>query len=964
MALHYRTCPFCEATCGLEVETEGNEVVSVRGDREDVFSRGFICPKAHGLKQLHEDPDRLRKPLVRRDGELVEASWDEAFEEIDRRLSPLLAEHGRDAVAVYLGNPNAHNLSAMLYLPVFMRALGSRNVYSASTVDQMPKQVSSGLMFGTMLSVPVPDVDRTDHVVILGANPLVSNGSLMTGPDMRGRLRRIRERGGKVVVVDPRRTRTAEDADEHHFIRPGTDALLLAAMACTLAEEELADAGPLAEHLNGLDEVLELVRRFPPEQVDGECGIPAGEIRRMARELAAAPSAAVYGRIGTCTQEFGTLASWLVDVLNVLTGNLDREGGAMFTRAAAGQRNSLGQGASGKGVTVGRWHSRVAGLPEAFGELPVATLGEEIDTPGEGQVRALITVAGNPLVSTPNADRLERAVEGLDFTLAVDIYVNETTRHADVILPAPEPLEKSHYDVALYQLAVRNVANYSPAVFEGEGPAEWELLMRLAGVVSGQGPNADVDAVDDLVIATLVQREVTTPGSRVEGRDPAELIEALEPRRGPERMLDFMLRAGPYGDAFRENGHAGRSDALTLSVLEANPHGVDLGAHRPRLPEVLRTPSGKVELAPEPIVADMERLRAALERERNGDLVLIGRRQLRSNNSWMHNLPALVKGKDRCTLHIHPDDAERLGLDDGGRALVSSAAGRVEAPVELTDAIMPGVVSLPHGWGHDAPGVRMRVASEHAGVNSNVLTDETQLDRVSGNAVLNGIPVEIAPRLDHLQHRAAAVAADDVRRVRHAGDGRVGAAVRALRAELVAVQAVDAAVAPGQVGAAQPGLAARWALGPACVVVTSHGPHGIHLWPRSQSPASIGRFPGGCSSSRSSAPWAAPYRSREPSTRSAPGATPSTPGARRARRTPSRSPDSSSMYAPRCGVSARTLRSSSPAPRAGSSRRSRASIFSAYVTPSSGCSRHAGRVSSVSISSSPPSVARREATLP
>ena len=743
MALHYRTCPFCEATCGLEVETEGGEVVSVRGDKQDVFSRGFICPKAHGLKQLHEDPDRLTKPLVRRDGELVEASWDEAFEEIDRRLSPLLAEHGRDAVAVYLGNPIVHNLSGVLYGPAFVRALGSRNIYTASTVDQMPKQVSSGLMFGTMLSIPLADVDRTDHLLILGANPLVSNGSLLTAPDMRGRLRGIRERGGKIVVVDPRRTRTAEEADEHHFIRPGTDAFLLAAMACTLIEEGLADPGPVAEHINGLDEVIELVRDFPPEGAEGACGIPAEEIRRMARELAAAPRAVVYGRIGTCTQEFGTLASWLVDVLNVLTGNLDREGGAMFAQAAAAQKNSSGNGGSGKGVRLGRWDSRVRGLPEMFGELPVSCLAEEIETPGEGQVRALITLAGNPVVSTPNAGRLERAVESLDFQLAIDLYVNETTRHADVILPAPQPLERSHFDLAFYQLSVRNVANYSPAVLEGSGPAEWELLMRLAGVVSGQGPNADADAVDDLVISTLVQREVSTPGSRVEGREPAELLEALEPRRGPERMLDFMLRVGPYGDAFRENGHAGdvdRTDALTLSVLEANPHGVDLGAHRPRLPEVLRTPSGKVELAPESIVADVERLRTALERERNGPtpnrahsaepsasgLVLIGRRQLRSNNSWMHNLPALVKGKDRCTLHIHPDDAERLGLDDGGRALVSSAAGRIEAPVELTDAIMPGVVSIPHGWGHDAPGVRMRVASEHAGVNSNVLADETR----------------------------------------------------------------------------------------------------------------------------------------------------------------------------------------------------------------------------------------------
>jgi anaerobic selenocysteine-containing dehydrogenase len=738
MATHYRTCPFCEATCGLEVTTSDGEVVAVRGDDEDVLSHGFLCPKAFGLKQLHEDPDRLTTPLVRRDGELVEASWEEAFEEIDRRMTPILAEHGRNAVAAYIGNPNAHNLSSLVYGPAWLRALGTQNIYSASTVDQMPKQVSAGLMFGAMLSVPVPDVDRTDHLLILGANPLVSNGSLLTAPDMRGRLRRIRERGGKVVVVDPRRTRTADEADEHHFIRPGTDALLLAAMACTLVEEDLVDPGRLAEHLEGLDEATEVVREFAPELVADACGIPAGEIRRMARELAAAPAAAVYARIGTCTQEFGTLASWLVDVLNVMTGNLDREGGAMFPLAAAGQRNSSGTPGSGRGARLGRWQSRVSGAPETFGELPVSCLAEEMDTPGEGQVRAFVTVAGNPVVSTPNAGRLESAIEALDFVLAVDIYVNETTRHADVILPGPGPLAKSHYDLALYQLAVRNVANFSPAVFEEEGPAEWQVFLRLAGIFAGQGPNADVEALDDLVINTLVQREVGDAGSRVAGREPAELLEALEPRRGPERVLDFMLRVGPYGDGF-----GAEPEGLTLDVLESSPHGVDLGPHRERVPEVLRTPSGKIELAPEAIVADVARLQGALARERNGGLVLVGRRQLRSNNSWMHNLPALVKGKDRCTLHIHPDDAERLGLEDGGRAVVSSATGRIEAPVEVTDGIMPGVVSIPHGWGHSAPGMRMRVASENSGVNSNVLADESQMDPLSGNAVLNGIPVEV-----------------------------------------------------------------------------------------------------------------------------------------------------------------------------------------------------------------------------
>ncbi|TML82824.1 MAG: molybdopterin oxidoreductase family protein, partial [Actinobacteria bacterium] len=560
----YATCPLCEATCGLEFEIgEGERVLRIRGDADDALSHGFVCPKGASLKPLHEDPDRLRTPLIRRNGRLEEATWDEAFAEVERRLPPLLEEHGRDAVAVYIGNPAAHNLATLLYGRVLIKALGTKNIYSASTVDQMPKQISAGLMFGTILSVPVPDVDRTDHLMILGANPLQSNGSLLTAPDMRGRIRRIRERGGKVVVIDPRRTRTAEHADEHHFVRPGTDALLLFGLVHTIFDERLDDPGPVGDHVDGLDVVRELARDFAPERVADACGIEAPEIRRMARELAAAPSAGVYGRIGTCTQEFGTLASWLVDVLNVVTGNLDRPGGAMFPRAAAGQPNSLGAPRRGRGVKLGRWTSRVRGLPEAYGELPVVCLAEEIDTPGEGQVRALVTVAGNPTVSTPNAARLTRAIEGLDFMLSVDVYVNETTRHADVVLPGPSPLQRPHYDLALYQLAVRNVANYSPPVIEPDPdiPPEWRTLLRLAGIAAGQGAEADVDALDDLVAAEAVRRGVGRPGP-LEGRDPGEVLAELDGRGGPERLLDVALRAGPYD--------------LTLADLEAAPHGIDL----------------------------------------------------------------------------------------------------------------------------------------------------------------------------------------------------------------------------------------------------------------------------------------------------------------------------------------------------------------------------------------------------
>ena len=740
---HYRTCPFCEATCGLAVEVEGGQVLSVRGDKDDVFSRGFICPKATGVKTLQEDPDRLRTPMRRRDdGTFEPISWDDAFAEIDARLMPLLEEHGRDACAVYLGNPSAHSMATILAARVWLRALGSKNLYSASTVDQMPKQVSAGLMFGTILSIPIPDVDRTDHMLILGANPLASNGSLMTAPDMRGRLRALQQRGGKLVVVDPRRSRTAEVADQHHFIRPGTDAHLLFGMVNTLFAEGLVDVQPrIAEHLDGLEQVEPLARPFTAEAVAPVCGIDAESIRVMARELAAADRGVVYGRIGTCTQEFGTLASWLVDVLNVLTGNLDEPGGAMFTRAAAGAKNATGKPGSGRGIPMGRWRSRVRGLPEVFGELPVACLAEEMETPGEGQIKALITLAGNPALSTPNAGRLEKALDGLDFMLSIDIYLNETTRHADIVLPAPPPLQKSQYDLAFYQLSVRNVANYSAVAIENGIPSEWTTLLRLTGVLAGQGPSPDVDGLEDFVVQTALEQELGNQHSPLFGADGDALMADLGRRRGPERLLDLMLRAGPY--------------ELTLADLEAAPHGIDLGALEPRIPDVLRTPSGRIELAPAKIAADVRRLEASLD-TRAGGFVLVGRRQLRSNNSWMHNLPNLVGGTNRCTLQVAPADAERVGLADGGHATVRSRAGEIVAQVEVTDGVMEGVVSLPHGWGHGLAGTRMGVADEHAGVNSNELTDELAVDPLSGNAVLNGIPVELAPAVGGAEVSSAA----------------------------------------------------------------------------------------------------------------------------------------------------------------------------------------------------------------
>jgi anaerobic selenocysteine-containing dehydrogenase len=595
--------------------------------------------------------------------------------------------------------------------------------------------------------VPVPDIDRTDYLLMLGANPYASNGSLATAPDWPGRIEALLARGGKLVVVDPRRSRTAEEATEHVAIRPGADALLLMAMVNVLVTEGRVDPGPLAAHLSGLDEVLAVAAGFTPEATEPVTGVPAATVRRLALELASAPTACVYGRIGTTTAEFGTITSWLVDVLNVLTGNLDRPGGAMFTKAAAGASNTRGTPGVGRGVRIHRRRSRVRGAPETLGELPAACLAEEIDTPGEGQVRALVTVAGNPVVSTPNAGRLDAALATLDFYVAVDPYVNETTRHADVILPPPNPLQKGHYDLALLQLAIRNVAHYSPPVLPlppGQ-PDEWEVLAHLTLAVQGMHGADAPEIVDDLMLRTLIGSAVGDETSPIAGRDVDEIVALLGDRRGPERLLDLMLRTGPYGEGFGAD-----PDGLTLDLLLARPHGVDLGPLEPRIPEVLRTPSGTIELAPEVIVADVERLRAALAeraaRAASGEddgMVLIGRRHLRSNNSWMHNVEVLVKGKPRCTLHVHPTDAQRLGLVDGESAEVASRTGKVTVPVEVTDAIRPGVVSIPHGWGHDAPGVELSVASRHAGVNSNLLADEELLDPVSGNAVLNGIPVEV-----------------------------------------------------------------------------------------------------------------------------------------------------------------------------------------------------------------------------
>jgi anaerobic selenocysteine-containing dehydrogenase len=729
----HRICPFCEACCGLELGIEEGRITTIRGYDDDVHSAGFICPKGAALRDLHEDPDRLRAPMVKRDGEHVEVSWDEAFAEIERRLPPILETHGRDAAGLVIGNPSAHKIGLLLYTARLARAIGTKNVFSASTLDQMPKQLAAGLMFGHWLSIAIPDIARTDLLVVIGANPMVSNGSLWTVPDFRGKAKAMQARGGKLVVIDPRRTETAELADQHLFIRPGSDVFLLLGIVSFLFAERQVRPGRLSPYIEGLAALEAAVAEFTPDRVAARCGIPAAAIRELAHGLAATERAAVYGRIGTCTQEYGTLVSWLIDVVNVLTGHLDEPGGAMFAKAAAFQSNATGTPGRGKGITIGRRSSRVSRAPEVFGELPMGCLAEEITTPGEGQIKALITIAGNPVLSAPNGPQIAAALGRLELMISVDIYLNETTRHADVILPGLSPLEDMHYDVAFPQLAWRNTVRYSPAVVPtaADRPAEWEILLRLIAIATGKGAAADLRRLDDDMAADDVRR--------VAGPAADAVLGAVAGATGPDRLLDIALRGGPYGDRFGLT-----PGGLTLAKVKAAPAGIDLGALEPRLPELLRTPSGKIELAPPLFIDDLGRARADLARA-VPDLVIVGRRQLRSNNSWMHNLPVLAKGPFRCTALVSSIDATRLGLSNGARARIANGPRSIEVEVEISDDMMPGVVSLPHGWGHDLPGARLGLAAARPGANLNALLDETLRDPLSGNAVLGGVPITMQP---------------------------------------------------------------------------------------------------------------------------------------------------------------------------------------------------------------------------
>ena len=685
---HRRTCHICEANCGIIVETEGRKVLSIKGNPDHVLSGGYICPKATAITDIQEDPDRLRAPLKRDGDEWREISWDTAFSEIAARVTKVTA--GEKRAALYLGNPTAHNYGVTTQIKGLFKALRVQGLYSASTLDQLPHMVVQKWVYGHSSLYPVADIDRTNYMLIVGGNPAASNGSLWTVPNVRKRMKDLRERGGKLVVVDPRRTETAKLADEHHFIKPSGDVAFLVALLLVLDEEDLVNPGRLKPFLDdGWDESWTALRQFEIADLAAYCGIDETAIREIARELGSGQPAIVYGRMGVSVQRFGTVNHWLIQLLNIATGNVDREGGTMFGVPLVDAVETS------RGGTYGRFHSRVSNRPEVLGELPAGELAEDITAPGEGQIGALFTIAGNPVLSAPGGRQLDDALETLDLMVSIDMYVTETSRHADYILPPCGPLEKDHYPLLLAIIAVRNFACYSPATFEKEegSLSDWEIVQRLAqAIMAESGDNG-----------------------------PAPVT--------PRDALSAMIEGSPYG--------------LTLEDLDAAPDGIDLGALTPQLPERLKTENKVIHCAPAKCLEDLQTLHELLKEARSTDFLLIGRRHIRSNNSWLHNHRRLIKGPNRCTLMINPRDAETLNLADGDLASVSNKVGAVELPVEITDDVMEGVVSIPHGYGHGREGVKLSLAAEHAGVSLNDLTDPSQMDPLSGNAVLNGTPVDV-----------------------------------------------------------------------------------------------------------------------------------------------------------------------------------------------------------------------------
>ncbi len=691
----YRTCNLCEALCGLAIEVENNKVLTIKGDKKDVFSRGHICPKAVALKDLHEDPDRLKFPVKKVNGDWEEISWEEAFDTVARRLYEIQQHNGANSVAIYQGNPSVHNLGTSLFSPGFVRLLQTKNRYSATSVDQLGHHLAGEYMFGHMSLVPVPDIIRTDYWLILGGNPLVSNGSLMTAPNVAGKLKDIQKRKGKVVVIDPRRTETAKKADQHLFVRPGTDIWLLLAMIKLILEEDLVKLGHIKPFIASaqLDLLKDLLSELSITEVAGITGIKVESIINLTREFTLANSAVIYGRLGVSANKYGGLCHWAINTINILTNNFDKAGGAMLTNPAV----ELGKSRPGK-KRFRRWKSRVRGLPEFGGELPSSTLAEDMLTPGEGQIKALVTSCGNPVLSVPNGRKLDEAFESLEFYVAIDIYINESTRHADIILPPATGLETPHYGIAFHNLAVHNTAKYSNSSVDKEPGTkyDWEIFSELGAAYEKCVKGPDFESTK----YTLTD------------------------------VFDSLLISGKSG--------------LTLEKLRQHPHGIDLGPLKSVIPNRLKTEDGMINIVPDIYISALKDL--LIQKVDAKGLLLIGRRALRSNNSWLHNSYRMVKGPNKCTMLIHPSDAEQRNILNGETVIVQSRVGAEEIEAELSSDMMPGSVSIPHGWGHHRPGIKLKIASVHAGISINDLIDEQVVDALSGVSVINGVPVEVSKK--------------------------------------------------------------------------------------------------------------------------------------------------------------------------------------------------------------------------
>lgn len=704
--VHYRTCPLCEATCGIEMHMDGEKITAIKGDQKDPFSRGYICPKAVALQDLQDDPDRLRHPIKRTATGWQQISWEEALDTTAKEIKRIQKAHGKNALGIYMGNPNVHNLGMMLLGTGLMQQLKTRQRFSATSVDQLTHHLVAYELFGHFLAIPIPDIDHTDYFLMLGANPLASNGSMMTAPNMKQRIVKIRERGGKVVLIDPRRTETASVVSEHHAIRPNTDVLLLLAMLNVIAVENLDRPSRAASLAIDLDKWKGYFNDYTPERVAPITGIDADIIKQLAREFAQAKTAICYGRMGVSVQPYATLTQYLITLLNIVTGRLDEQGGLRFTQPAADIMKAVGRGSRAKGF------SRVSGLPGFTGEYPASILAEEILTAGDGQIKALIVNAGNPVVSTPQSGQLEKALTSLEFMVSLDMYINETNKHANLILPVAAPLERPHYDLVFNTLAVRNVAKWSKPLFDIQGNAkhDWQIYVEL------------------------IQRMLPkTLGAKAIGFGLKQFS-----KLGLTPILEMMFKIGPH------------RKTVSLRKLNQQPHGIDLGALKSHLPEAIWHKDKKIHMNFDFFMKDLQRIEKDFFGEASKDheqypFMLIGRRHVRSNNSWLHNSYRLVKGKSRCNLLMHSSDANRLGLKDHQWVRISSKVGELLVPVEHCDDMMAGVVSLPHGWGHAVDGVSWSTAKSHAGVNMNHLMDHREFDPLSGVAVLNGVRVSITP---------------------------------------------------------------------------------------------------------------------------------------------------------------------------------------------------------------------------